>query len=68
MEKRIKENAIKNQFYVSKSTVDPILYDGKKNFYVTTYNFEGKDVNEDTQLQNHLKEMWDWLYIDKGKN
>ena len=38
MEKRIKENAIKNQFYVSKSTVDPTLYDGKKNFYVTTYN------------------------------
>lgn len=67
MEKRIKENAIKNQFYVSKSTVDPTLYDGKKNFYVTTYNFEGKDVNEDTQLQNHLNEMWDWLYIDKGK-
>lgn len=67
MEKRIKENAIKNQFYVSKSTVDPTLYDGKKNFYVTTYNFAEKDVNKDTQLQNHLKEMWDWLYIDKGK-
>ncbi|BDP45406.1 hypothetical protein [Enterococcus faecium] len=53
--------------YVSKSTVDPTLYDGKKNFYVTTYNFEGKDVNEDAQLQNHLNEMCSRLYIDKGK-